>query len=235
MKYIYILKTGTTFESTKEKLGDFDRWVKNNIKEKNIKTVNIEKNEKLPGLKSAKGFIITGSHSMVTEELGWSRELERYIKEISSKKIPLLGICYGHQLISKALGGKADFNKKGKEIGSVKIKKLISSEKDPLLKDIPGKFYGHETHYQSALKLPSSAVVLAKNLHDRHQAVRFNDTTWGVQFHPEFDEDIMKEYIVKQEKSLEKLGFDKDKLLRGVKNCKISSRVLKNFEKIINS
>ncbi len=235
MKYIYILKTGTTFESTKEKLGDFDRWVRNNINEKNIKTVNIEKNEKLPGLKSAKGFIITGSHSMVTEELGWSLELERYIRKISSKKIPLLGICYGHQLITKALGGIADFNKKGKEIGSVKIKKLISSKNDPLFYNIPEKFYGHETHYQSAVKLPSSAVVLAKNSHDRHQAVRFDDTTWGVQFHPEFDEDIMKEYIVKQEKSLERLGFDKDKILRGVKNCKISSRVLKNFQKIVNS
>lgn len=234
MKYIYIIKTGTTFESTKEKFGDFDRWIKNTIKDKNIKTINIEQYEKLPNLKSAKGFIITGSHSMVTEELNWSLELEKYIRKVSSKNIPLLGICYGHQLITKALGGRANFNPKGKEIGSVKIKKLISSKNDPLFYNIPEKFYGHETHYQSALKLPSSAVVLAKNSHDKHQAVRFNNTTWGVQFHPEFDENIMKEYIIKQKKSLDELGFDMDKLLKNVKCCEISSKILKNFELFVN-
>jgi GMP synthase (glutamine-hydrolysing) len=235
LKYLYILKTGDTFESTKKKLGDFEEWIIKVLKtpNKQIKTIDIAKNHNLPKLTSAKGFIITGSHSMVSEELDWSLKLETYIKKIKRKNIPLLGICYGHQLIAKALGGKSDFNKKGKEIGSVKIKKLLSTKNDPILKNIPEKFYAHETHYQSAIKLPRGAIVLAKNTHEKHQAVRYSKTIWGVQFHPEFDSGVIKEYIVKQKESLDLLGFDMERLLDGVKNCSISSRVLNNFENIL--
>ena len=217
MKYIYILKTGKTFENTKNSLGDFDDWVNNITKNNKIKTINILDNEKLPNIYSAKGFIITGSHAMVTEELKWSLQLEKYIQKIASKNIPLLGICYGHQLIAKALRGVSNFNKKGKEIGTVKIKKTYFSKNDPLLKAFPIQFYAHETHYQSVLKLPSNAIVLAKNTHDKHQAVRFKKFVWGVQFHPEFNKNIMKEYITNQKNDLIKLNFNVIKLLDNVK------------------
>ena len=234
MKYIYILKTGETFETTNSKLGDFDKWVKNIVNDNYIKTIDILNNEKLPNIYSAKGFIITGSHSMVTQELQWSVKLEKYIKKIATKNIPLLGICYGHQLIAKALGGKSGYNKNGKEIGTVKIQKISSCKNDSLLKNIPTQFYAHETHYQSVLKLPHKAIILAKNTHESHQAVRFKKYIWGVQFHPEFNVDIMGEYIFNQKKDLDKLGFNIDKLLSNVKNSSLSSKVLNNFIEIIN-
>jgi len=235
MKYIYILKTGETFDTTKEKFGDFDAWVINFLgkTDKNIKIIHILKNQKLPSLQSAAAFIITGSHSMVSEELNWSVELERYIRKIASKKIPLLGICYGHQLIAKALGGKSDFNKKGKEIGRVKIKRTINSSNDPLFKGFPRQFYAFETHYQSAVKLPSKAVVLASNYKEQHQAVRFTKYIWGVQFHPEFNVNIMKEYIINQEDELIKSGISLKKLLEKVDKCDISNKILSNFMDIV--
>ena len=230
MKYLYILKVGETFPITKKKFNDFDRWVTRFLKTKKIKVIDIQKAEKLPNIKSAKGFIITGSHSMVTEELEWSLALEKYIKQIAKTTIPLLGICYGHQLINKALGGKSGFNKKGKEIGVVKIKKLSN---DPLLKNITDRFYAYETHYQSALLLPKGAKVLAKNYKEKHQAVRFRKNIWGVQFHPEFDKAIMKEYILNQKDDLVALGFNIEKLLEEIKECNLSTKVLKNFEEIV--
>jgi len=234
VKYIYILKTGETFETTKNKFDDFEKWVINIINHKNIKTIDILNNEKLPNIYSAKGFIITGSHSMVTQELQWSLKLENYIKKIASKNIPLLGICYGHQLIAKALGGVSGYNKKGKEIGTVKIKKNNISKNDPLLKNIPLLFNAHETHYQSVLKLPHKAIVLANNTHESYQAVRFKKYIWGVQFHPEFNKEIMKEYIFNQSKDLIKLGFNVNQLIYTVKDSTLSSKVLNNFIEIIN-
>ncbi len=235
MKYIYILKVGETFPQTKQKYNDFDNWISRFLKKSQakVKTINVLENKKLPTLNSARGFIITGSHAMVTEELGWSIRVEKYIQKISKTNIPLLGICYGHQLIAKALGGKSDYNKKGKEIGVVKIQTLPNYYKDPLLKDFPKKFYAYETHYQTVIKLPKKAKVLAKNQKESHQAVRFEKNIWGVQFHPEFDKKIMKEYILNQKNDLEKLGFSVNWLLNNLTKCDISSKILTNFEKII--
>ncbi|MDC0933466.1 glutamine amidotransferase [Arcobacteraceae bacterium] len=235
MKKIYILKTGKTFSTTKSKMGDFDDWVINYLEKSNqtIKVIDVLNNKKLPILKSAAGFIITGSHSMVSEELSWSVTLEKYIKKINSKNVPLLGICYGHQLISKALGGESGYNKKGKEIGTVKIIKSKSANDDLLLKGFPKQFYAFETHYQSVLKLPRKSVILFSNDKDQHQSVRFSSSTWGVQFHPEFDKKVMEEYILNQDADLKKLGFNIENLITNMKRCDKSHKILTNFMRIV--
>lgn len=232
MKYLYILKVGETFPTTKQKHNDFDSWIIRFLKNKNTKIIDIQKGEKLPNIPSAKGFIITGSHSMVTDNFPWSLALEKYIKKISKTTIPLLGICYGHQLITKALGGKSDFNKNGKEIGTVKIKKVAN---EPLLQGIPKQFFAYETHYQTAVKLPKGAKVLAKNKRDQHQAVQYTKHIYGVQFHPEFDKAIMKEYVLNQKDALTNLGYDTEVLIQNIKKCDLSSRVFINFMNIIKS
>ena len=235
MQYLYILKVGETFSNTKTKFNDFDNWIVRFFKNKTTKykVIDILNNEPFPNLLSAKGFIITGSHSMVTDEELWSLKLEKFIKKVSKTKIPLLGICYGHQVIAKALGGKSDFNPKGKEIGVVSIHKKLNGNSDPLLKHFPKNFTACETHYQTVRELPFGAKVLAKNTHDNHQAVRYTKNIWGVQFHPEFDENIMKEYILNQKDDLLKLNFELDTLLSNVKTCDLSSKILTNFEKIV--
>ena len=237
MKYIYILKTGETFSSIKNKNGDFDDWIIDFLgrTNKTIKVVSLKDNQKIPALTSAAGFIITGSHSMVTNRSQEVILLEKYIRKIRNKDIPLLGICYGHQLIANALGGKSDYNKKGKEIGKSKIKLKNCLHKDNLLKGISKQFYGFETHDQSVLKLPRNAVSLASNFHDKHQVVRFSRVIWGVQFHPEFTKNIMKEYILNQADNLKKLGFNSEILLKNIDNCNTSNKILNNFLKIIES
>ena len=190
--------------------------------------------EKLPNLQTSIGFIITGSHCMVTDELPWSVKLEKYIRTLAKTNITLLGICYGHQLIAKALGGKSDFNPKGKEIGVVVITKHPNGYKDPLLKDFPKNFFAYETHYQTVVRTPKGAKVLASNNKDNHQAIRYRNNIWGVQFHPEFDKKIMKEYILNQKYDLEKLHFDINTLLSKVKDCDASSKVFTNFQKMVN-
>ncbi len=234
MKHLYILKVGTTFATTRSRFGDFDTWIANGLRTSkiNIKVVDVEANEPLPNLKKASGFIITGSHYMVTDNLGWSVALEKYIVKISKTAIPLLGICYGHQLIAKALGGKSDFNPKGKEIGAVTIHKTPSYSHDPLFKNFPSHFHAYETHYQCVTKLPPKAKIVAKN-NKSIQSIRFRHNIWGIQFHPEFDNDIMQEYIIHQKDDLIALGFSVEILLKHRKNCKTSQKIVKNFGEIV--
>lgn len=235
MKKLYIFKVGNTFENTKNNLGDFDDWIKKFIYTNllKIETIDIINNQVLPNHNEALGVIITGSHSMVTDNLKWSISTEEWIKKASIKNIPILGICYGHQLIAKALGGVVENNPKGKEIGTVKIYKANEIEDDLVFKDMPDTFFANVTHMQSVIKLPKGSKVLGFNSHDKHQIVRFTNSIWGVQFHPEFDLNVMKSYIEEQKKELISFGFNIEKLLKEVSQTNYSNKLLEKFIELL--
>lgn len=235
MKNFYIFKVGETFSNTKNHLGDFDDWVRNFVttNDLTIKTIDILKGEALPPFSSASGVIITGSHTMVTEELPWSIAVEEWIRQAAKHPIGILGICYGHQLIGKALGGKSDFNPNGKEIGTVTIYTNSKVKEDPLFKDAPASFNANVTHMQSVLTLPEGTAVLGYNSHDSHQIVRYAQHIWGVQFHPEFDVPIINAYIDEQRKELIQLGFSPEELIENVTETAYANTLIDKFIRVV--
>lgn len=150
MKKLYIIKAGKTFVDIINEYGDFEDWILKYIDYENIKIIDIQNNEELPPLKDCLGVIITGSHSMVTQELPWSLRLETFINEIILEKIPFLGICYGHQLLAKSLGAKVDYHPKGIELGTVDISVSKDALNDEIFKYLPSFFDVHVVHAQSA-------------------------------------------------------------------------------------
>lgn len=234
MKKLYIFKVGETFKNTKEKFGDFDSWIKNFITSNiDIEVVDILGGGSLPAYENCLGVVITGSHSMVTQNLSWSVNTEKWIQEAKDKSIPILGICYGHQLLTKSLGGVVENNPNGKEISTVEVFTNENLTDDLLFKDFSKSFKAHVTHMQSAIVLPKGAVTLAFNSHDKNQIVRFEKLIWGVQFHPEFDEQIMIEYIKEQKDELEKMGYDFDDLLNQVSKTSLSNEIIERFVRLI--
>lgn len=233
MKKFYIFKVGQTFKKSIEEIGDFDDWIGYYINPKfSVKVIDILNNEALPSVDDTLGVIITGSHSMVTDNLDWSVNVEQWILNASTKNVPIFGICYGHQLIGKALGGVVQNNPNGKEIGTVEIQTHENIKDDILFKDTPIQFQAHVTHMQSVVTLPKGAKTLAYNSHDENQIVRYSSYIWGVQFHPEFDEMIMKEYIKQQEKELISYGFNIPTLLNEVKATNYSNKLISKFLEI---
>ncbi|MDO6565245.1 gamma-glutamyl-gamma-aminobutyrate hydrolase family protein [Amphritea sp. 1_MG-2023] len=109
--------------------------------------------------------------------------------------MPILGVCFGHQLLVHVLGGTVGQNPNGAEFGVVDLMKHQAANHDPLFKDFPDIMSMYVFHYESVLQLPSDAVVLASNSHDPYQAFRYGQNIWGVQFHPEFDSEIMEHAI----------------------------------------
>src|SRR5690606_38861481 len=107
----------------------------------------------------------------------------------------VLGVCYGHQLLAHALGGRVDDHPAGREVGTVELELDAAGEGDALFGATPAKFRAHATHRQSVLELPPGATVLARSAHDPHHAVRYAPTAWGLQFHPEFSVGIMRGYL----------------------------------------
>ena len=232
MKKLFILKVGTTFNSTYKENGDFEDWVIKQVDNKKLKIsiLDIQKGAKLPNLDECAGIIITGSHSMVTQEEPWSVKIEKWIPSLIENSIPLLGICYGHQLLGKSMQGFTTFHKNGIEIGTVDVKLTKEAKDDELFKDMPNSFKVHTIHSQTVEDLPPNSVRLASNSHDKNHAFRIGKNAWGVQFHPEYNNKIMKSYIKEIAKVKE---IPQDELLNGVEQTNEANSILKKFGQIV--
>ena len=215
-KPLLIIKTGATFEHTRTHQGDFEDWITAALPEGANSTVcNVLQGETLPGPFEVCGAVITGSHAMVTDNPAWLAPVKTWLQS-AHQQLPLLGICFGHQLLAATLGGEAGFHPRGPEIGSFAVTLTEHGQTDPLLSTLPSTFTAHLTHHQSALRLPPAAKVLATNSHEPHQAFRLGQCTWGVQFHPEFNEAVMADYIEAQRGVLAEHKVDADILLGGI-------------------
>lgn len=236
MKQLLIVKTGTTYASIAGRHGDFDDFIINQtgIRSMNVIIWSAYQGEAPPEINDISAVIITGSHSMVTARSGWCVFLSQWLRNIAQKSIPILGICYGHQLIAQAFGGLVDYHPQGKEMGTVSISLTEEGRKDPLMKNLPGKFLGHVMHAQTVVKLPSGARVLAENEFERYQAFVLNDRIWGVQFHPEFSEDITREYIEEQSEDLHREGYDVNLHLKSVQEHPYGKLLLNRFMELVN-
>lgn len=234
MKKIFIIKAGSTFPETAAIHGDFEEMTKRGLDSSGAKVLTIDacKGEELPAPEKCLGVVITGAHCMVTDNLSWSLAIEAWIPALVRAKIPLLGICYGHQLLGRAMGGQVDFHPSGREVGTVEIRKTAASRVDPLFKNLPERFQAHATHAQSVLALPSESLLLAENDFEPHHAFRIGHCAWGVQFHPEYDSHIMRDYVLKQEDLLTKAGQDVAALLSEVGETPAANSLLSNFAAI---
>ena len=183
----------------------------------------------LPSRKDISAVIITGSHAMVTDQDAWSLSLGAWLRRLSPKPVPVLGICYGHQLMAQAWGGSVGYHPAGREIGTVDIELTAAGRKDILLGAMPAVFPGHVTHAQTVLRLPPAARLLAGNQFEPHQAYVIGDCFWGVQFHPEFDRPVTCAYIEEQTAALIKEGRDVEKLQESVIEHDYGRELLRRF------
>jgi GMP synthase (glutamine-hydrolysing) len=127
------------------------------------------------------GVVISGSQTAVYEDRPWIRDVEAWVRAAGEVGVPVLGICWGHQLIARALGGEVDPMDRY-ELGYERVYRLTD---DPLFAGIGESFVAFETHSDEVTRLPTEATVLAEN-ETSIQAFRIGDA-WGVQFHPEYD------------------------------------------------
>ncbi|MEI7995718.1 MAG: glutamine amidotransferase [Methylococcaceae bacterium] len=235
MKTVIIIKAGSTFPITRQRFGDFEDWIIRSIggSEILISVINVLEGETLPPVETLSGVIITGSHGMVTDNETWMQVLTSWIPKVMECNIPLLGICFGHQLLAMAMGGYSDYHPKGREIGTVSIKLSPEGRQDRLLGYLPDEFKAHTTHAQTIIKLPEHALTLAANPFEAHHAFRLGDSAWGVQFHPEFSADIMKAYINEQAVTLQREGHDVAELTATICNTDAANRLFNRFIAIV--
>jgi GMP synthase (glutamine-hydrolysing) len=208
IKKLLIIKTGTTFPTIRKRYGDFEDHILRQLEfpKEDVVVAPVYSDKILPNLQDVSAIIITGSHSMVTDQDDWSIALASWLRGIRNLAIPILGICYGHQLLAHAFGGSVAYHPRGEEVGSVSINLTAAGKQDSLLGILPETFLGYVSHAQTVVTLPQGAKTLAKNNFESHHSFVIQDQIWGVQFHPEFNQGITSSYIELKGEKLVKEG-----------------------------
>jgi GMP synthase (glutamine-hydrolysing) len=235
MKKTIILKLGSTIPHLAAEHGDFDAWIAAPLEDyrDHLEVVSPPDGDRLPSAETFAGLIMTGSHAMVTERLDWSERVALWLPQLVQRGVPVLGICYGHQLLAHALGGEVANNPRGREFGSRRINLLPAATDDPLLGRFMPALGANLCHTQSVLRLPRGAVRLAWSEQDPHQAFRAGPSAWGVQFHPEFGQEATKHYIRECARLLREEGQDSGELEQRVVPTPDGAKLLRGFMEIV--
>ena len=232
---ILIIKTGTTIQSLLQQGQDFECWFRSGmgLAASNAPVCNLYQGEPLPALENIDGIVITGSPAYVTDLAPWNQVGADYLRAAHDCGIPILGVCYGHQLLAWGFGGTVDFHPGGREIGTVPIELTAAAAQDPLFAGLPSRFKAQVSHLQSVIERPQQAVLLAGNDFEVNHAFRLGETTWCVQFHPEFSAEITRAYIRQRAVDIAKEGLDPDKLLEATEETETASSLLLRFVDIV--
>ena len=231
MKPVLIIRTGQAPETIRARHGDFPHWFRlgAGLAAEDICVIDVAAGESLPAPKDVAATIITGSAAMVTERAAWSERTAGWIRDAMDVDLPLFGVCYGHQLMAHALGGRVDYLPGGREIGTLPIELLHNDAEGISDEGLPSVFRAHTTHEQSVLELPKGAKALARSVRDPHHLVRYGKNAISVQFHPEFSADVMRAYIKRKHRDMQREGFDPYQTYQQVAATPVARRLLRRF------
>jgi len=233
LKQIALIKTGCTIEQIKPRHGDFEDWFAEGLGVSGLLQIDVFDQQQLPGPENLAGIVITGSPAMVSAKLDWSERTAEWLYQVVQTGIPVLGVCYGHQLLANALGGRAGPNTAGRQIGTVNAQLIDSKENDSLLGHLPTTFATQASHSEVVLELPPGAQRLATSPLDDNFSIRYAEKVWGVQFHPEFSAPVMSDYIRYRKVALREEGLNPEQLLEGVTDAGEAKSVLKRFAELV--
>ena len=230
-KPLLIIKAGSTFAGIRQAHGDFEDWFVQRIQPLGLTCLVIEPpaGGVLPDQSEVAGVLVTGSPAMVSDREDWSELTAAWLKAAVEGGLPVLGVCYGHQLLAHALGGKVDYHPQGREIGTWPVTLHEEAADDRLFQAMPREFKVHLTHAQSVVELPNGAQLLASTEFEACQAFRVGNQAWGVQFHPEFNGEIMREYITTFAPQLREEGKNPEELLAAVDETPLAQNLLERF------
>lgn len=226
-----IVKTGSTLPELLGRRGDYEDWIVRGLglPREAVDVVRVYEGEPLPRAAEPAAVVVTGSSAYVSEREPWSERAAAWLAERVAAGTPVLGICYGHQLLAHALGGCVERNPRGREMGTIEVVLEPAADADPLLGGLGPVLRVQATHVESVTRLPAAARRLAANAADPNHAFAVGGSAWGLQFHPEFDADVMRAYLVARRELLLAEGIDPQPLERGVGETPVGDTLLARF------
>jgi len=227
---LVVVQTGTAAPEIVRQHGDYPDWF-NQALGGELPVLRAHLGEPLELPAGTQGVIVSGSPLSLTRPEPWMDEVAEELLRIGERGTPVLGVCFGHQLLGRAAGSQVVPNPKGREMGTVRVQLTAAGRTDPLFRGwVPedGLADVQATHVDSVDPVPPGAILLASNARCATQALRLSDAVASVQFHPELRPETLRDLIESRAGALRAEGLDPDSLRADVRET-ASARLLRAF------
>lgn len=164
------------------------------------------------------GLVVLGGEMGANDDADhpWLTPTKALIASVVRANRCFLGICLGHQLAAAALGGEVIRNPHGESTGLTPVTLTDAGQGDPLLCSVANSARAVQWNHDIVSSLPEGATLLATSPDGTAQAVRYGDSAWGVQFHPETSPAIFRSWTVDNRSAYMPGGFDLAEIARGI-------------------
>ncbi len=183
--HIGVLQTGHAPEALRAAHGDYGDMFRALLAGQGLRLTDwdVEGMEFPPGPDAAEGWLITGSKHGAYEDHAFIPPLEDFIRAARDAQVPVVGICFGHQIMAQALGGRVEKFAGGWAVG-------------PQRYDFGGETLDlNAWHQDQVTAAPAEAEVIAQNDFCALAGLRYGDWGLSVQPHPEFDDGFIQGLI----------------------------------------
>ncbi|GKU11096.1 unnamed protein product [Fusarium langsethiae] len=204
---IAVLECDTPLPAVVEKRGPYgdvfrallDRGLKHETLRDKAKDVSYEISrwdvvtaQEYPSIEEVDGFLLTGSKHTSFADDPWISKLVEYVQKVyTSTDKPIVGICFGHQIIARALGAKVAVSPGGWEVC---VDRINLNETGQKLLGVPSLGL-HQMHRDAVLEIPEGLVSLGSSSKCEVQGLYKPGRIMSFQAHPEFDDFIMEEIM----------------------------------------
>ncbi len=199
-----ILKAGTATRAGRERVGDVDRMFIDllSFPGSSWDSHDVEHGVFPGNVADYDGFVITGGPAGAHDQDEWVLRLLDTVREAHSRRVRLLGVCLGHHVVALALGGEVGVNPNGWEMGLTPIELTPAGLGHPTLASAPRPLRLLQTHRDIVTRLPADAVHLASSEKTAYEMFQLGDSVFGMQGHPEMDNEELRQIIRRREKHL---------------------------------
>lgn len=191
-----ILETGEVHPDLKARHGDYPAMFRDLLHAADpsleFATVRVVAGEMPRAPEEADAWLVTGSRHGVYDDLPWIEPLKAFLRACAARRIPVVGICFGHQILAEALGGSAVKSDRGWGLG---VQDYDLVRRPSWAAAVPERFSVRALHQDQVVTLSPDATVLASSPHCPFAALAYGDpeTPYAIslQPHPEFGRDFM--------------------------------------------
>ena len=231
---IGILNTDTLKTEFDTKYGQYPAMFRNVLLQADpnlqIHSYEVQSGDYPTALDECDAYLITGSKVSAFDDIPWVNELKIFVRSLHQHQKKLIGICFGHQLIAEALGGKVERSNGGWHVG---VHGAILKKNTVLFGSAQQEFNLIYNHQDQVLKIPRESILLASCKNCPVAMLTIEDHILSFQGHVEFDVAYAKD-LLEMRRSI--LGEDtylkaSDSLKEKTENAKVTDWILKFLKK----